>query len=285
MISWQDCQSHCAEILAAGLSTLQSSGYATQSGDLPDHAGNYLISYQGEPFYVGEANQLKRRIKQQMNPQTSTFFKTYLKSQDEARLPRGLQIQGFQVQFMLTNLGRKEIEEFSIVNLGTCLNKFQLNKRERWTQAADSALWHRVQQSAPTILKEAEYYIGLAQRSRWNDAEPTNGPGLYLVENPHGELIYVGESSSMRERYRVHSERTYFSALGRNLGFDILGFMLKTQNGKKRYFSEAEDRAVTEYLETCNVRFVPVVFARYELEEHLIRHWGPSLNRKANPNW
>ena len=106
--------------------------------------------------------------------------------------------------------------------------------------------------------------------------------GLYLVKDKSGKLIYIGESSDIGERIKTHSGRTYFSALRRHIGTDILGFELQEVKGKKRYFSGTEDRKVTEFLKMCNVTLFPVSFGRYELEEHLIKNHRPLLNRKDN---
>ena len=103
-----------------------------------------------------------------------------------------------------------------------------------------------------------------------------------IVKNKNGELIYIGESSNINERFKTHSGRTYFSALRRHIGTEILKFELQEIKGKKRYFSETEDRKVTEFLKTCKATLFPVAFGRYELEEYLIKKHRPLLNRKDN---
>ena len=85
----------------------------------------------------------------------------------------------------------------------------------------------------------------------------------------------------MRDRYKAHSERTYFSAFRRNLGENILGFQLKTNKGKKRYFSDAEEVKLNEYLKKLKIKTMPILIGRYELEEFLIQYYQPRLNRKG----
>ena len=64
---------------------------------------------------------------------------------------------------------------------------------------------------------------------------------------------------------------------------DIKRLKLKALNkGKKRYFTETEDKKVTEFLKTCKSIVFPVAFGRYELEEYLIKKHKPLLNRKDN---
>lgn len=106
--------------------------------------------------------------------------------------------------------------------------------------------------------------------------------GLYIVKDKSDKIIYIGESSNIGERIKTHSGRTYFSALRRHIGTDILGFELQEIKEKKRYFSEIEDRKVTEFLKTCKVTLFPVTLGRYEFEEYLIKKYRPLLNRKDN---
>ena len=104
-----------------------------------------------------------------------------------------------------------------------------------------------------------------------------------MVHDGHdGKVIYIGESSDIGERYETHSGRTYFSALRRHIGENILGFSLKTIKGKARYFSDDEDIKVTAFLHASRIAVLSISFGRYELEESLIRKYHPLLNRKEN---
>ncbi|MGY8808652.1 MAG: GIY-YIG nuclease family protein, partial [Fidelibacterota bacterium] len=95
-------------------------------------------------------------------------------------------------------------------------------------------------------------------------------------------LIYIGESSNIYQRYKTHSGTTYFSALRRHIGTDILNFFLKSKNGRKRYFTDSEDSMVDIYLKKCKISYMKINFGRFELEEYLIRKYHPLLNRKEN---
>ena len=86
----------------------------------------------------------------------------------------------------------------------------------------------------------------------------------------------------IKERYNSHSGVTYFSALRRHIGTDVLEFELQARNGKKRYFAESEDKEINIYLHNCKIKAMKVNFGRFELEEYLIRKYRPLLNRKEN---
>lgn len=164
----------------------------------------------------------------------------------------------------------------------TKLNGFQLDKRKKFAIADQKGLWNAVQENHIQLLEEGETKILKSTFTNWFDTKIVSLAGLYLVKDKSDKLIYIGESSDIGERVKTHSGRTYFSALRRHIGTDILSFELQEIKGKKRYFSETEDRKVTEFLKTCKVTLFPVAFGRYELEEYLIKQHRPLLNRKDN---
>ena len=174
------------------------------------------------------------------------------------------------------------MEEFGIVNLPTKLNGFQFDKRKKFTIADHNGLWNAVQENFAELLKEGEIKNLKSSFTPWFDTKIISLAGLYLVKDKSDKLIYIGESPDIGERIKTHSGRTYFSALRRHIGTGILGFHLQEIKGKKRYFTETEDKKVTEYLKTCKVTLFPVAFGRYELEEFLIKKDRPLLNRKDN---
>lgn len=143
-------------------------------------------------------------------------------------------------------------------------------------------LWNLVQENYLQLLEEGEIKIQKSTFTPWFETNTISLAGLYLVKDKTDKLIYIGESSDIGERIKTHSGRTYFSALRRHIGTDILDFELQEIKGKKRYFSEIEDTKVTEFLRTCKITPFPVVFGRYELEEYLIKKYRPLLNRKDN---
>src|SRR5690554_4309966 len=281
-LSWDIIQKQSDEILSCGLNKLKIQPFCDTSTVNEKGFGNYLISLEKVPFYVGEGKELIKRLKQQFKPTTSTFYKNFEKLTSTNQLVKPATIDKFKIQFISTKIGRKKVEEFGIVNLPTKLNGFQLDKRKKFTIADQKGLWNAVQENFAELLKEGEIKILKSSLTPWFDTKVISLAGLYLVKDKSDKLIYIGESSDIGERIKTHSGRTYFSALRRHIGTDILGFNLQEIKGKKRYFTETEDRKVTEFLKTCKVTLFPVAFGRYELEEFLIKKHRPLLNRKDN---
>ena len=279
-LNWSYCQEISDVILADGINTLKIGNKFSFSEVQNKSYGNYLISHASKPYYIGEAKNLKVRIKQHSRENTSTFYKNYLK---QPQLDYSiLEIDDFNVQILETSIGRKEIEEFGIVNLPTNLNKFQKGKRKRFTGNTNQGIWDRIQDESEKLITEGEEDLLNIEPAPWYDAEVPNNAGIYYVENVKDGLIYIGESSNIYKRYVTHSGVTYFSVLRRHIGTDILGFELHVRKGKKRYFFDHEDDQINQYLQKCTIKAMAVNFGRFELEEFLIRKHRPLLNRKEN---
>ncbi|WP_445764134.1 GIY-YIG nuclease family protein [Yeosuana sp.] len=281
-MTWDNIQNQSDEILSDGLFALKSRPFDNFSNVTEKGFGNYLISLDKKPFYIGEAKELSKRIKQQSKSTTSTFYKNYLKATKTNQLLKPVDIDSFKIQFITTNIGRKEIEEFGIVNLPTKLNSFQLDKRKKFEIKNHNGLWLNVQNEFADILKQGETKLFKTTFQPWFNLTTISNAGLYLVKDKSDRLIYIGESSDVGERITTHSGRTYFSALRRHIGTEILGFQLKEINKKKRYFSDSEDKKVTDFIRSCKATVFAVNFGRYELEEYLIKKHRPLLNRKDN---
>ncbi len=271
-------------ILASGLKMLNGKKKLSFEEYVDDAYGNYLISDKSAQWsYVGEAKSLSKRIKQHSREKSSTFYKNYTKLLSSINNNQGqLDLTDFKVQAIGTMVGRKEMEEFSIMNLPTNLNRFQKGKRSLFTGSVQTNIWNEIQPISSMIIDGGEIEISNSKNYQWFNAEVENKPGLYWIEHNSDGLIYIGESSNIFNRYVTHSKTTYFSALRRHIGENILGFELQTIKNKKRYFDAKEDPEVTNYLKKCTIRSVPVKFGRYELEEYLIRKFKPLLNRKEN---
>jgi len=280
-ISWDICQEISDEILFAGLDILKSKTKTSFDNLKPIDFdfGNYLISESGRFYYIGESKNIYARIIQHSNKKRSTFYKNYLKKYGELAY---LKIDEFNLQFINTNIARKEVEEFGIVNLPSILNKFQIGKRDVYNGSSNQKLWENIQNNYNNLLFEGEKAFLKQKYLNWYDANPPNNAGIYLVQHIKDGLIYIGESSNIYKRYKTHSGTTYFSALRRHIGTDILNFFLKSKNGRKRYFTDSEDSMVDIYLKKCKISYMKINFGRFELEEHMIRKYHPLLNRKEN---
>jgi len=138
-----------------------------------------------------------------------------------------------------------------------------------------------VQELKNEVLLQAENEVLNQRFMAWFDNKVKSTAGLYIVKKKK-EIIYIGESSDIKERHTTHSTTTYFSALRRHIATDILDFELKERNGKKKYLTDIENASVTDYLLGTIATFYPVSFGRYELEEYLIKKYRPLLNRKDN---
>ena len=277
-MDWTYCQNNSDRILFEGLVKLINSTANNWYEIDITSPGNYLIINNGKFYYIGEGENLKNRLKQQFTPRSSTFYKNYLKKMDGK-----LKIEDFKVRVIETSIGRKEMEEFGIVNLPTILNKFQLGKRNKVSFSEVEDIWEQVQDKSEELLSQGESWFFGHPVVKWFDASVPTSAGIYAVFDSSQELIYIGESSDINKRHMTHSGRTYFSALRRHIGTDLLGFeLIESNNKKKRLFAEENDICVTDFLKKCSIRYAPVSFGRYELEAYMIKKHNPILNRKDN---
>lgn len=277
MIEWEKIQSSASAILAEGIFMLKNAPIQLPQQVSAVHPCNYIISLNNVVHYIGEGGSAGSRIKVQFDERRSTFYKNYLKTKPEITQS----ITAFDLRLIRTNIGRKEIEDFGIVNFPAPLNRFQLGKRLLHQPATSHAQWDAVQTGSTVLLKQGAARCMESGFSIWSDAAAPLVCGIYLIKNGVGEVIYVGESSDIGTRYQTHCHRTYFSAVRRNLGQQLLGYELQERNGKKRYFEPHEDEEISAFLDRCSVAFIPVNFGRYEVEEFLIKKLKPILNRKS----
>ena len=202
-MNWKYTQGNADKYLASGLKLLSAADSFPFHGGFIAEPGNYIIAH-GRIKYIGEAKVLSRRLKQQSKEGTSTFYKNYVKkSAGGIQMKKGLSIEQFNVRTMTTWFGRKEIEEFGIVNLPAMLNVFQQGKRNIFKGEANPTLWTRVQEGAEELLKAGESEFNMVKCSKWFESDPKSKPGLYWVETYKHGLIYIGESSNIRERWEI----------------------------------------------------------------------------------
>ena len=139
--TWDKIQKQSDEILSCGLHKLKTRPVSDLSTVSEKGFGNYLISLDKVAFYIGEGKELNKRLKQQFNPKTSTFYKNFQKLSSTNQLIKPVTIDKFKIQFISSYIGRKEVEEFGIVNLPTKLNSFQIDKRNKFIIADQNGLW------------------------------------------------------------------------------------------------------------------------------------------------
>lgn len=155
MNDWNYCQKNSHSILAAGLIKLKKTKPILFNDIVKIENGNYLISDTKNLWnYTGESKNLAKRLKQHSKENTSTFYKNYLKEHINSQ--KLLAISDFNLKIINTEIGRKELEEFCIVNIPTNLNKFQLNKRKFYSKIEQEKLWIDIQINKHQIIEQGE---------------------------------------------------------------------------------------------------------------------------------
>lgn len=246
--------------------------------------GTYLFTCDPKYLYIGESLNAGHRINQHCGGgNRSTFLKNYAKYLYHSKSSYSIvkaeveSQNNVVIQSITVDIGRKELEEFGIVNLPTVLNRFHRGKRKIFNgKCVDSKVWDTIQDLSMEIIKESSIEFEGKDRIKWSRATPTSKPGLYKVWNCD-ELIYIGESTDVAERFNTHSSTTYFSALRRSIGTKLFDYKYI---GKKKFESTA-DYQITSFLNSCKYAFIEVTFGRRELEEYLINKLQPTLNKKS----
>lgn len=281
--TWEQIQAQSNQILADGIWQIQNCKACALTDVTDSISGNYLISHGATPMYIGEAKNLKSRLKQHTHLTRSQFYKNYLKKISTHDLPQNLKIEDFTCQIVPTKFGRKEIEEFGIVNIPTPLNSSQLGKRSTFPITSHDDVWHRVQSLYDEWVQAGDTQLQTKPLVQWHNMEAVPQAGVYWIEHPNFGLMYIGESSNFGIRFKnQHSKYTRGSAFRRWVGVDILGFQLTAcTDGRIKCFSPEEDATLNQFLQDCWIQFMPVNIGRYEFEEYLIKKYQPHLNRKA----
>ena len=276
-ITWGICQELSDIILSDGLEYLiKSTVYHHENLPIVGH-GDYLISHD-DIRYIGESKEVSRRVFSHFNSKTGFYYKNYLD-----KYPMGnLGINDFTVQVIYTKIGRKELEEFGIVNLPAILNKAHKGARKRLFGNPNEGIWGIVIENYKTLFEDGEQVLMNIKLNNWQRVIAYKSPAIYWIEHIDLGLIYIGETYDMIKRFKNHSEITYSSALRRHIGTDIFGFGLVEKYGKKTSFTKQDDLRVNKFLKECEIRIMPTNFGRKELEEYLIRKHKPLLNRKEN---
>src|SRR5262249_47734237 len=150
--------------------------------------------------------------------------------------------------------------------------------RDAETVEDRTGVWDICQAQCERLLDEGVARLMACRPKSWFDCQPPAGPGVYAVLH-EGRLIHVGESADLAERHETHSDLTWFSALRRHMGVDLMGYELQDIGGRRRSFPDDQDWKVTRFLSDCEAVFMAVSFGRYELEERLIKMHAPLLNR------
>jgi hypothetical protein len=80
-LTWDDIQKQSDTILSCGLYKLKTQPFCDLADVTEKGSGNYLISLDEVPFYIGEGKDLIERLKRQFRPADSNFYKNFKKTQ------------------------------------------------------------------------------------------------------------------------------------------------------------------------------------------------------------
>jgi len=276
-VSWSEVHEYADGILAAGLRHLLAQPKLPWGPVRMSQAGVYVFSDGDTTAYVGESTSVSWRVGQ------------HLKS--NSRLMGSLRSAGiidavthaasdFQVQVVPVSIGRLELEEMGIACLHPTFNLMRLVSRlARRYHDADVELWLRVEEEFESLMSDGAEMAANVEGVDWPEMNPTPGAGLYIVRGQDGKTLYVGESDALAERLGTHCRpRSYFSALRRHVGTELLGLEFAPEI--VRGFSPSGEASISDFLSSCTVAIVPLAFGRWELERHLVQTHRPLLNRE-----
>jgi hypothetical protein len=111
-----------------------------------------------------------------------------------------------------------------------------------------------------------------------------NEPGVYLIWNKQGELVYVGETSNLRARMadiKDTRNHTCRRKVGR-LEFHDHPEYVELRDNKRKYPAAIEAAINAYFKDELKVAFAPVTFGRLELESYLIEQRQPGFSPKYN---
>jgi len=287
---WAKSQKNSDHILSSGLALLCQAISNEFEAVKSTKPGVYLFSTkenrdQKTWLYIGESKDLQQRTQSHCRTyKNSTFVKNYAVHEFQSKSDTFLkQIMNrsrtdVYLQFVEITLGRKELEEFGMVNLPTILNRFNTKKRNQTgIFYKNTKLWQAIQENTPRLLAEGYQHFESLNYIHWSDARVPSLPGIYSVMSNNDDLIYIGQTTNLKERYDTHSRRTYFSALRKNIGRTVLGSSFIAP----KKFAPDVDILIDGYIEQCKFGYLPVSVGRLEFEEYLIQNKSPILNRKV----
>ena len=116
-----------------------------------------------------------------------------------------LGINDFTVQVIHTKIGRKELEEFGIVNLPAILNKAHKGARKRLFGNPNEGIWGIVIENYKPLFEDGEQVLRNIKFNNWQRVIAYKSPAIYWIEHiDHG---LIGETYDMKKRFKNHSEK------------------------------------------------------------------------------
>jgi predicted GIY-YIG superfamily endonuclease len=277
VLSWSDLQRHADAVLASGLNDLMSQPRSSWGPVNLHTAGVYAFSDGDAIIYVGESTSVSWRVGQHHDPR-SRLMATLLAA--GVADPDAYAASRLTIRVLPVELGRLELEELAIACLRPSVNLMRRDSRTVLAYAdVPTDLWRRVQSGSDRLLKAGVSAVLEVPAAPWKAMRPSVGAGLYILRHSKGKALYVGETDALGERLGIHrGARSYFSALRRHVGTELLG--LAFAPNVRRGFSPEEEARISAYLTTCTIAIVPLAFGRWELERELVGEMRPVLNRE-----
>ncbi|MAK60515.1 MAG: hypothetical protein CMK09_06025 [Ponticaulis sp.] len=274
MAFWSLVQQNSEAVLSEGARAFLKQDTIRKPSSVPDSAGVFAFIANADTFYVGETDNLRKTLLSQTNPKHSKFYKAYRAGAAEPVYA----LSDFSIRVLPVSFGRVELMEALRHHIPAVFATSASGARTVVQLPGPVELWDRLQGIAFELLANGGRECLTTDPQSFGRAPSAGGPGILTVSSPDGEVIHIGASEDIGKTYLDHLRSTYRSELRRNLGKRVLGYRLRTRNGEARYFSENDDRNVSDYVRRCQVAFTTIRVGREEIRDDLIRRMRPILN-------
>ena len=267
MAFWDIVQLNSDKLLAEGLHRLMISESRPGEEDLPDDAGNYVFLDGENALFAGEAGNLQRRISAQLDEGKSRFYKRYLQSSPDEVRP----LSEMTLRYIPVVIGRKELEEYVIVNLGSGLNREPSANYWLSVRAGVHDFWDRIQKKAADLLNDGSSACLEAEPVRWRNRSVLSTAGVFIIRNRNDEIIRICEAANLAADLKVAESDSHTSDLRYAIGTDQLGFQAVLSSEGRRGFQPNEEEDISRYLHRCTIAQSTVGFGRLEIANALSR--------------
>lgn len=125
---------------------------------------------------------------------------------------------------------------------------------------------------AESILLEQSRRIRFEKCNDWRKNSVPNGPGVYVIFDSDGTMLYVGESGKVKERMSDIT-RTANHSFRRELGVRRFnGELARKENGKRanKFIDDIEQLLDDYFVNNLYISFLEVNFGRLEIENYLV---------------
>ena len=246
-----------------GRQALESSPHYTNYKSFEKRTGNFLVSLDSQDVFLGESNNVRKRVKRLMKEASPNNTGEVLSNKEA----------GMHVQVAYNDLGRKELEELNSPDT----KMIQVTENEM-------AKWETLQADSLALLTQAHQNMKGMRPCEWTMRQADSVAGVYIIFQGN-QPIYIDHAANLLTALNDHSNNTSQSTFRQMIARNELGFTLKTQTTETSpyglYLDRAEEYAVNHYLMDCLVVTMPVTFGRLELAEAMVNYYAPMFNVKS----